>query len=33
MAGTSLGLRTVIYHVTGLKRAKSWFSDALGIEL
>ena len=32
MAGTSLGLRTVIYHVTGLERAKSWCSDTLGME-
>lgn len=26
------GLRTVIYHVSDLARAKSWYSSALGIE-
>jgi predicted enzyme related to lactoylglutathione lyase len=26
------GLRTVIYHVPDLARAKSWYRDALGIE-
>jgi predicted enzyme related to lactoylglutathione lyase len=32
MAGTSLGLRTVIYHVPDLPRAKAWYSVAFGIE-
>lgn len=27
-----LGLRTVIYHVPDLSRAKAWYRDALGIE-
>jgi predicted enzyme related to lactoylglutathione lyase len=27
-----LGLRTVIYHVTDLPRAKKWYSEAFGIE-
>ena len=27
-----LGLRTVIYHVPDLKRAKEWYSTAFGIE-
>lgn len=31
MAGTSLGLRTVIYHVPELARAKSWYSAAFGV--
>ena len=26
------GLRTVIYHVSDLDRAKAWYSSALGIE-
>jgi predicted enzyme related to lactoylglutathione lyase len=26
-----LGLRTVIYHVTDLGRAKAWYHDALGV--
>lgn len=32
MAGTSLGLRTVIYRVPDLFRAKAWYSAAFGIE-
>jgi predicted enzyme related to lactoylglutathione lyase len=32
MPGTSLGLRTVIYHVPDLDRAKSWYSAAFGLE-
>lgn len=32
MAGTTLGLRTVIYRVPDLARAKAWYSDAFGIE-
>lgn len=32
MAGTSLGLRTVIYRVPDLSRAKAWYSAAFGIE-
>ena len=31
MAGTSLGLRTVIYHVPDLARAKAWYTDAFGV--
>ena len=31
MAGTSLGLRTVIYHVPDLARAKVWYSAAFGV--
>jgi predicted enzyme related to lactoylglutathione lyase len=31
VAGTSLGLRTVIYRVPDLERAKSWYSAAFGI--
>lgn len=27
-----LGLRTVIYHVSDLKRAKEWYSSAFGIK-
>ena len=27
-----LGLRTVIYHVTDLKRAKEWYSTAFGVK-
>jgi lactoylglutathione lyase len=27
-----LGLRTVIYHVPDLKRAKEWYSAAFGIQ-
>ena len=29
---TVLGLRTVIYHVPDLKRAKEWFSSAFGVK-
>lgn len=32
MAGTSLGLRTVIYRVPDLSRAKAWYAAAFGIE-
>lgn len=32
MAGTSLGLRTVIYRVPDLPRAKAWYSAAFGVE-
>lgn len=31
MAGTSLGLRTVIYRVPDLARAKAWYEAAFGI--
>lgn len=31
MAGTALGLRTVIYHVPDLARAKAWYSAAFGV--
>src|SRR2546430_16302536 len=27
-----LGLRTVIYHVSDLERAKAWYSKAFGVE-
>ncbi len=27
-----LGLRTVIYHVPDLQRAKSWYCDAFGVQ-
>jgi predicted enzyme related to lactoylglutathione lyase len=27
-----LGLRTVIYHVSDLPRAKAWYADAFGVE-
>ena len=27
-----LGLRTVIYHVNNIDRAKKWYNDALGIQ-
>ena len=27
-----LGLRTVIYHVTDLAKAKAWYADVLGIQ-
>ena len=27
-----LGLRTVIYHVSDLERAKAWYSEAFGLE-
>lgn len=27
-----LGLRTVIYHVDNLEKAKAWYTEALGIE-
>src|SRR6266550_1120954 len=29
---TVLGLRTVIYHVPDLKRAKEWYSSAFGVK-
>jgi predicted enzyme related to lactoylglutathione lyase len=29
---TALGLRTVIYHVPDLKRAKEWYSAAFGVK-
>ena len=29
---TVLGLRTVIYHVPDLKRAKEWYSSAMGVK-
>jgi len=29
---TVLGLRTVIYHVADLKRAKEWYSSAFGVK-
>ena len=31
MGGTSLGLRTVIYRVPDLERAKAWYSAAFGV--
>ena len=31
MAGTALGLRTVIYRVPDLTRAKAWYSAAFGV--
>ena len=27
-----LGLRTVIYHVPDLQRAKAWYSSAFGVQ-
>src|SRR5256885_11216104 len=27
-----LGLRTVIYHVSDLQRAKTWYADAFGVK-
>src|SRR2546430_9484207 len=27
-----LGLRTVIYHVSDLRRAKTWYADAFGVK-
>ncbi len=32
MTATSLGLRTVIYHVPDLARAKAWYSAAFGVD-
>ncbi len=32
MATTILGLRTVIYHVPDLARAKQWYSSAFGVQ-
>ena len=31
MASTFLGLRTVVYHVNDLAKAKAWYQDVLGV--
>ncbi|MDQ6718121.1 MAG: VOC family protein [Gemmatimonadota bacterium] len=32
MTGTALGLRTVIYRVPDLDRAKAWYSEVFGVQ-